>query len=189
MKRYTHSLVTHKPAADILDLEIVPQDAKSETPKGGLATYICPPNLERNEVHAKLRHEPYKWRITVKSTLDTAPTDQNPQVFTVRLFIALKKLIQDQRSWIEMDKFTVRLKKKEDTIVRMDVESAVARKVTVDQSDSRCSCGWPQNLMLPAGKPEGMQYVAFAMLTTGELGKVGKNLYVDLLIESLLLKL
>lgn len=171
VRKYTQNLLAYKPDAEILSLEIVPQNA-SETPVGGLATYLCPPNLKRNEVHAKLRHEPYQWNIIVKSTLHTAPTRRGPQVFTVRLFITMKNLIQDQRAWIEMDKFTYSLEEKQHVIVRKDTESAVARKVKVLLSDSRCSCGWPQNLMLPIGKPEGVPYVAFAMLTTGELGSV-----------------
>ena len=84
-------------------------------------------------------------------------------------------MIEDQRSWIEMDKFTYTLTQAEDTITRMDTESSVARrpvKPSDDKLPSRCLCGWPQSMMLPIGKPEGVEFVAFGMLTDDELQKV-----------------
>ena len=170
--KYTHDLGTFKPDADITDLQIVPRNPNSTTPAGGLATYMCPPNVELNEVNAKLRHEPYEWRVTVRSTLDTAPTEACPQCFTVRLFMVPAVWIEDRNAWIEMDKFTVSLTQREDTITQKDGESAVARKVRPYSSNSRCSCGWPQNMMLPVGKPDGLSYITFAMLTEDELGQV-----------------
>lgn len=172
--RYTHDLSTYKADAQILDLQIKPQNPNSTTPSGGVATYLCPPDTDRNEVNAKLRHEPYEWKVTVRSTLDTPPSADKPQSFTVRLFIALEASMEDRNAWIEMDKFTVSLKQQQKTFTRKDIESAVARKVTFTtfKSDSRCTCGWPQNLMLPVGKPQGLSYVAFAILTNDELGQV-----------------
>ena len=76
-----------------------------------------------------------------------------------------------------MDKFTCQLAQKQHTIVRKDIESSVARQVKSFSSDSRCTCGWPQNLMLPAGKPEGMRYTIFAMLTNDQLDKVCESQY------------
>jgi hypothetical protein len=178
VKKYTHSLETYKPDAEIVSIILEPRNSDTKTPRGGVATYICPPNLEFNEVHAKLGHEPYEWKVTVKSTLCTPPTCKNPQNFTVRLFIVPEVLIQDQRSWIEMDKFTCQLTQEQDTIVRKDIESSVARQVRSFSSDSRCNCGWPQNLMLPAGKPEGMRYTILAMLTNDQLDKVCESIII-----------
>lgn len=162
--KYTHDLRTFKPDAEILQLEILPRNTDSQTPTGGIATYLTPPNTDRNEVNAKLRHEPYEWKITVKS-------DNFPQSITVRLFIIRENIIEDRNAWIEMDKFTVCLTQQQETITRKGVDSAVARKVRPFKSDSRCSCGWPQNLMLPVGTRDGLCYVAFAMLTKGDLGQ------------------
>lgn len=170
VNKYTHDLNTYKADAEILDLQIKSRKPNSQTPTGGIATYLDPPNTDRDEVNAKLRHEPYEWKITVKSTLDPPPNQ--PQSFTVRLFIALETQIEDLSSWIEMDKFTVSLTQQQETLTRKDLDSSVSRKVRALMSDSRCSCGWPQNLMLPVGKPSGLSYVAFAMLTKGELGQV-----------------
>jgi len=54
-------------------------------------------------------------------------------------------------------------------VSRQDVESSVARKQPVDSTNEWCKCGWPQNMMLPAGRPEGMATIAFCMLTDDEL--------------------
>ena len=167
--KYSHDVGEFKPDAEIVELEIVSRLANSTTPQNGLATYLTPPNTDRNEVNAKLRHEPYEWRVKVRSTR-TRP--KIPQNFTVRLFIVIKDLLPDLNSWIEMDKFTVCLSQEEDTFVRKDTDSSVARKVKPFSSDSRCSCGWPQNLMLPVGNREGLPYLAFAMLTNDQLGQV-----------------
>lgn len=167
-RKYSHDLCEFKPNAEIVDLQIVPS-CDSNTPPGGLATYLTPPNLRRNEVNAKLRHEPYEWKVRVKSTCASATS---PLRFTIRLFIVCKDLVEDLNSWIEMDKFTECLTQEEFTFTRRDVDSAVARKVNPISSASRCSCGWPQNLMLPIGKPDGLDYLAFAMLTNDQLGQV-----------------
>jgi hypothetical protein len=171
-EKYTHNLSEHKAEAKIVKLQIVPRNQRSsETPEGGLATYLTPPNVERNEVNAKLRHEDYKWKITVKNTSITT------QMITIRLFIVLKECKEDRNAWIEMDKFTEKFAGRElREIIRTDDQSSVARNVRMYyEGESHCACGWPQNLMLPIGKPVkdgGMKYIAFAILTTGELGCV-----------------
>ena len=175
VKKYVHNLDEFKPEAKIKALKIAPQDSTSKTPPGGIATFLDPPRLDYNECNAKLEHEPYQWELVVSSTRNPPPDQDDPQIFTIRLFIAPAVLIQDQRAWIEMDKFTYKLCKLEDEIVRKDTESSVARKlrtVTGANQSSRCLCGWPPNMMLPIGKPGGMEYVAFAMLTDDQLGQV-----------------
>lgn len=127
-----------------------------------------------NECNAKLDHEPYQWEVTVKSTRIPSPTKDNPQTFTVRLFIIPTPLIQDQREWIEMDKFTYTLTQAEETIPRLDTMSSVARKPVTPGCEQHpwCLCGWPQSMMLPIGTPEGANFTAFAMLTDDKLEKV-----------------
>ena len=178
VKKYVHSLDEFKPDAEIKELKVAPQDQASKTPPGGIATFLGPPQLSHNECNAKLGHEPYQWELIVASTRNPPPDQKHPQEFTVRLFIAPAVLIQDQRAWIEMDKFTYKLCKEIDTIFRKDTESSVARKLhaVTETQDSRCLCGWPPNMMLPIGKPGGMEYVAFAMLTNDRLGQVSVTL-------------
>lgn len=38
-----------------------------------------------------------------------------------------------------------------------------------------CGCGWPHNLLIPRGKPEGMPCTLFVMISDYELDKVNKN--------------
>ena len=130
--------------------------------------------IDLNECNAKLDHEPYQWEVTVKSIRIPSPTKDNPQTFTVRLFIIPTPLIQDQREWIEMDKFTHTLTQDQETITRLDTMSSVARKSVRPGSKQSpwCLCGWPQSMMLPIGKPEGAEFTAFAMLTDDKLEKV-----------------
>jgi len=172
VRKYQHSIDEFLPTAKICDVQIVPRKEDSNTPSGGVATYLGSPDVDLHEVNAKLGHEPYKWKISVESTRSVTPSESNPQNFTIRLFIVPELLLMDHNAWIEMDKFTYSLTSKTATITRKDKESSVAAKVTKFSSNSRCSCGWPQTMMLPLGKPEGMAYVAFAILTNDELGKV-----------------
>ena len=180
-KKYSHSLNEFKPEAELQELKIVPQDPKSATPKGSITTFLGPPQLHLFEVNAKVDHEPYQWEITIKSTSSPPASKSRPQVLTVRLFIVPDVLQQDLQAWIEMDKFTHQLEQQETTIIRYDVDSAsaVARKTCPEEEDTAqskwCKCGWPQNMMLPVGKPEGMPFRAFAILTDDKLGKVCNN--------------
>ena len=174
MKKYSHDLNEFKPDAELIALEILPQNSNSPTPANGISTILGPPQLHLNEANAKVNHEPYKWEIKIMSKQKEYPTKAKPQIVTVRLFIVPEALLQDQRAWIEMDKFTCKLTKQMTRIIRNDVESSVARKLPTEgkTATSWCLCGWPQNMMLPVGTPEGMPFVAFGMLTNDQLGQV-----------------
>ena len=174
VNKYTQDLNEFKPnGVKITGLKIVPDNRNSKTPKGGIATYLEPPQLHLSEKNAKLNHEPYRWEITINAT-----SQKVTKYFTVRLFIAPAELIDDQRSWIEMDKFTHIFNSNQKTITRKDVDSSVARKTTLTGEKTALSalsfCGWPQNMMLPVGKPGGAPYVAFAMLTNDKIEKVSR---------------
>ncbi|XP_019858840.1 PREDICTED: tyrosinase family protein asqI-like [Amphimedon queenslandica] len=154
------------PHVKLTGVQILPQDENSTTPDGGIATYLTAPQLGLHEVNAKLNHEPYKWVVKVEATVDENEI-KNLKPFTVRIFIAPKQLMHEQRRYIEMDKFLCTLTTKSATFVRLDVESSVARKVPdpSEYQDPRCLCGWPQNMMIPNGTELGIDYVVFAILT------------------------
>ena len=97
---------------------------------------------------------------------------------TVRLFIVPEGYQEDQHAWIEMDKFTQKLTRREMTIIRTDDQSTVTRKV---DGSKWCKCGWPQNMMLPIGTKEGMPFIAFAMLTNDRLAEVYTYYYLLLI--------
>lgn len=78
-----------------------------------------------------------------------------------------------------MDKFTHSLTQLQETVVRRDTQSSVARKTPSKPRGSmsaKCLCGWPQNMMLPVGTPDGMEFVGFAMLTDDQLKKASSKI-------------
>ena len=147
-----------------------PQDDSSEYTQ--LETFMVPPQLQLNEVHAKVNHEAYQWNISIESTRSPPPTEANYQKVTICLFIVPKDQQDDPHTWIEMDKFTEKLTKKSTFIKRLDIQSTVARKD--DSALTWCKCGWPQSMMLSIGKIEGMPFIVFAMLTEDHIGEVHK---------------
>ena len=178
VKKYTHNINEFNPNVKINSLEIKKRDPESKTPVGGVATFLGPPRLDHNEANAKIDHEPYQWKVVIESIRNPPPTEDDPQTFTVRIFIAPEILIQDQRAWIEMDKFSHTLTDLTDTLIRLDTQSSVARKTPKpgEKLGSRCLCGWPQNMMLPNGTPEGTKFVGFAILTDDKMADVSKKI-------------
>ncbi|GFF58277.1 hypothetical protein IFM62136_03734 [Aspergillus lentulus] len=176
--RYPQDITKHKAEVDLSNLVIRPQDTKSPLyANGGVTTFLGPPAADLLESKAKLDHEPFEWSVQVRSSREIPPSVDNPQKLTLRFFIAAKDLVNYYHHWIEMDKVTVTLTGESSilTVVRRDTESSVARKTRnygepdPAYASAWCRCGWPQNLMLPAGKPEGMPFVAFCMATDDAL--------------------
>ena len=171
------------PHVKLTGVQILPRDENSTTPDGGIATYLTAPQLDLHEVNAKLNHEPYKWVVEVEASVDESEI-KNLKPFTVRIFIAPKRLMHEQRRYIEMDKFLCTLTTKSATFVRLDVESSVARKVPdpSEYQDPRCLCGWPQNMMIPNGTEMGTDYVVFAILTDDIISEVCLLTFMQLLL-------
>lgn len=183
--KYPQNIRDHAADVQLSGLVIRPTDKDSPLyEKGGVETFLSPPAVDMMESKAKLDHYEYEWAVNVKSSRGAAPTADNPQTVTLRFFIAAKELVNYYHHWIEMDKVTVTLKSGDSiTSVRADHESTVARKMDnygqikitskYDYTSMWCRCGWPQNLMLPAGRPEGMPFVAFCMATNDVLNDEG----------------
>lgn len=117
----------------------------------------------------KLRHRPFAWRFTVR----TAPTAAADRV-TARIFLCPEERTDDRRAWIEMDKFSLEVVPGVDqVIVRADVQSSVAQASPdpgeAERGERWCDCGWPQNLLLPVGRPEGARFIACVVLTANDL--------------------
>ena len=73
-----------------------------------------------------------------------------------------------------MDKFSLEVVPGVDqVIVRADVQSSVAQASPdpgeAERGERWCDCGWPQNLLLPVGRPEGARFVACVVLTANDL--------------------
>ncbi|KAG7164723.1 Phenoloxidase 1-like [Homarus americanus] len=132
---------------------------------------------------------PFNYHIEVTNT------EPNPKVVTVRIFLAPKHngsgaempFMEQRILWAEMDKFNHTLNPGKNQIVRSSKDSSITNPTdfTFRDLDSRpmtpgteatefdfCGCGWPQHLLLPRGKPEGMAYQLFYMITDFEKDKV-----------------
>jgi tyrosinase len=124
-------------------------------------------------------------------------TSADAQDVTVRVFlvpIEPEDLTEDRVAWIEMDKFKASLAANEKAVVfRPGSLSSVIRKPGVKppaaeqppigpgmQQDALieanyCDCGWPYNLLLPRGMPDGMHFRLLVMLTDGNIDKVEES--------------
>ncbi|KAF4764550.1 hypothetical protein HAV15_001432 [Penicillium sp. str.  len=186
---YVQDIKEHGAAVRLTGLIIRPQDKKhSLRERGGVTSYMGAPAVDLLESKAKLDHEPYEWSVKVQRLASSSHGKRkqkrapDTQVVTLRFFIAPKELVDDYHHWIEMDKVTVTLPPGSNSIqvTRLDSASSVSRKMNnyseVDAdygTRTWCRCGWPRNLMLPAGRPEGMPFVAFCMATDDAVdGKV-----------------
>ncbi len=161
----------HKPEAIIRALRIDPKGGTTlGTPIGqGVSTVLGAPRLDLLESNAKINHEPFIWTFHITSTRKIPPSEENPQIVTARIFICPEELVQQRSFWVEMDKFTIKLTKPRTIVSRQDIESSVARKPVGANASDWCKCGWPQNMLLPAGRPSGMPTIAFCMLTDDKL--------------------
>ncbi|KAL2816645.1 hypothetical protein BDW59DRAFT_182397 [Aspergillus cavernicola] len=171
--KYPQGITAHRAEVILSTLLIRPQDNTSPHYLGeGFTTFLGPPAVDLLESKAKLGHEPYEWSVEVKSSRKTPPSKDNDQNLALRFVIAAKDLQNDYHSWIEMGKVTVHLTDESTiTTVRLDTDSAVVRKMRnysephPNYNSPWSRCGWPQNMMLPVGKIEGMPFVAFCMAT------------------------
>ncbi|XP_050307530.1 phenoloxidase 1-like [Anthonomus grandis grandis] len=127
-----------------------------------------------------LQHRGFQYKIQVNSN--------QARQGTCRIFMAPKTdergnpwLFRDQRlMFIELDKFKVNLKQGSNTIVRNSVDSSVTipfERTYRDLETFRpqggdqlaqfnfCGCGWPDNLLIPKGAPEGFPCQLFVMIS------------------------
>ncbi|XP_054706209.1 hemocyanin G chain-like [Uloborus diversus] len=125
-----------------------------------------------------LDHEPFSININVDNTTGA------PKHATIRVFLGPKfdelgnRLVPDEqrRLFIELDKFHKELAPGKNTLSRNAIESAVtlAHTFTFDElqagkgsqnASEYCSCGWPENMLIPRGTHKGMDFELFVMLT------------------------
>ncbi|XP_047740810.1 LOW QUALITY PROTEIN: phenoloxidase 2-like [Hyalella azteca] len=137
-----------------------------------------------------LNHKPFDYHILVNNT-----TGGSKQVY-VRIFLAPKfsqsgtdapmRLSEQRLLWIEMDKFVFLLKVGQNHIKRPSSQSSVTipgeitfrdleqnirggpQRTSVMWSYNFCGCGWPHHLLVPRGRPEGMTFQLFVMMTDYE---------------------
>lgn len=148
-----------------------PAAAGGVAPIGELTTTMGSVNFGGRAIQF-LDHEPFSYFIRVESKAQKALDA------TVRIFLAPAAEAHDQRAWIEMDKFLVKLPAGAKTVIhREDTEASVVKR-PVDRSPadietpggpgdegSYCNCGWPYPLLLPKGNAGGMEFRLMVMLT------------------------
>ncbi|KAJ8921108.1 hypothetical protein NQ315_015906 [Exocentrus adspersus] len=128
-----------------------------------------------------LQHQLFTYQITVDNASGRARSG------TCRIFLAPKQdergnpwQFQEQRTmFMELDKFKVDLTPGSNRITRMSTQSSVtipfertyrdvAKRPTDDAGIAEwnfCGCGWPQNMLVPRGKQEGMPMELFVMIS------------------------
>jgi tyrosinase len=126
-----------------------------------------------------LDHEEFYYFLRLENLLNHA------QKVTVRIFLSARELADDRRMWIEMDKFAQALDPNQKAVIfRPGRYSAVVRKPARRPTEpspkphpgddpNYCDCGWPYHLLLPRGKPNGMDFRLLVMLTDYQADLVG----------------
>nr|Q95P08.1 RecName: Full=Hemocyanin subunit A; Flags: Precursor [Scutigera coleoptrata]CAC69246.1 hemocyanin subunit A [Scutigera coleoptrata] len=124
-----------------------------------------------------LQHEDYHYEIDIDNNAGKA----KKAVF--RIFLAPKYNekgelfpVNEQRQLlVELDKFVATLEPGHNVIERQSKESSVTMskdhvfgEIRNLADDHQCSCGWPDYLLLPKGKYEGMTYQLFVVATDYE---------------------
>lgn len=146
------------------------------------------PPIKFQETVTYLDQEEFVYFIRVQN-----PEDQEKQV-TARVFLALEEAAENRRLWIEMDKFVYTLGPGQRAVIgRPAAFSSVIRKpaskppqfipiqheVPIDQDPQSdinwCDCGWPYNVLLPKGTPEGAAFRFFVMFTDWSLDQVKQD--------------
>ncbi|XP_063875288.1 phenoloxidase 3-like [Scylla paramamosain] len=141
-----------------------------------------------------LNHHPFIYSIKVVNS------GSLPKEVTVRIFMAPKlnergvemNFMEQRLLWVEMDRFTHNLKSGTNHIQRSSTSSSITNSNEFTFRDLEkqrnpdnpvapentlfnfCGCGWPQHMLLPRGKQEGMPFELFVMVTDWSQDKVAQ---------------
>jgi hypothetical protein len=106
----------------------------------------------REVMKQHLDYEPFHYFFRVENLLP------HEQKVTVRIYLAGDAFAEDRRMWLEMDRFTHTLRPSEQAVI---FRPASLASVVHER-------GWPANLLLPRGRPEGMLFRFMVMITPWE---------------------
>ncbi|CAD7091974.1 unnamed protein product [Hermetia illucens] len=153
--------------------------------------------VPRGNVFARfthLQHSPFTYTININNEGGAA------RFGTVRIFLGPKfdergteMLFRDQRLlMIELDKFVVSLRPGQNTVRRRSTESTVtipfertfrnldqnrpAAGTAEEAQFNFCGCGWPNHMLIPKGRPEGLRCQLFVMVSNYEDDRVDQDL-------------
>jgi hypothetical protein len=125
-----------------------------------------------------LTHEPFSYFLRLENTTSAALG------VTVRVFLVPADQAADRRSWMELDKFLVELAAGKQVVHRPDTESSIVKRPaetspaaaapggTDPDERSYCDCGWPYTLLLPRGKPDGMEFRLLVLCTDATIDQL-----------------
>lgn len=144
-----------------------------------------------------LQHEAFQYTIQIQNKATSSANgvvriflapqkDENGQVFNVS---------EQSRLFMEMDKFVTALEPGMNTIHRHSDNSTITNEVfnriaeltlydgedvstEDDDLTSYCSCGYPNHLLLPRGKPGGMEFLLYVIVTDAD-SDMKKTSYPD----------
>ncbi|KAH8363104.1 hypothetical protein KR084_005364 [Drosophila pseudotakahashii] len=141
-----------------------------------------------------LQHNPFNYSIDVENSSEAT------RLGYVRIFMAPKlddsnaaMFLADQRLlMMELDKFVIMMQPGRNTFKQESKKSSVTipfertfrkleknpgtAKSTENLDDYFCGCGWPSHMLVPKGRPEGMQFELFVMVSDYEQDKVDQSL-------------
>jgi hypothetical protein len=125
-----------------------------------------------------LTHEPFSYFLRLENTTAAALG------VTVRVFLVPADQAADRRSWMELDKFLVEVAPGKEVVYRPDTESSIVKRPaetspaavqpggTDPDERSYCDCGWPYTLLLPRGKPAGMEFRLLVLCTDATIDQL-----------------
>eukprot|EP00099_Drosophila_melanogaster_P015862 NP_524760.1 prophenoloxidase 3 [Drosophila melanogaster] len=133
-----------------------------------------------------LQHHEFSYTIKVENSSEAT------RYGYVRIFLAPKlddrnapMLLEQQRlMMVELDKFVVTMPPGSHTITRNSTESSVTIPFertfrNLDKLEELqnflCGCGWPQHMLIPKGRPEGLRFELFVMVSNYEEDKVDQT--------------
>ncbi|PSN36663.1 Hemocyanin B chain [Blattella germanica] len=149
-------------------------------------------------VVSRLNHEPFKYVISVNSKRSVNAI--------VRIFMVPKynwfgqKVPLDVARWgvIELDRFPVKLESGDNVVTRhssqstvtipepqsfpdlvTEVQRAIRGEIEFTYNKNHRHCGLPHRLLLPKGKPEGMDYRLYVVVTDYDKDVVSTNIKPD----------
>ncbi|XP_016988367.1 phenoloxidase 3-like [Drosophila rhopaloa] len=137
-----------------------------------------------------LQHHPFEY------TFDVNNSSGAPLLGYARIFMAPRlddnnstMVLADQRlMMIELDKFLIRMPPGESTFTQKSINSSVTipfertfrdqdsnrpgKNTAAEQEEFFCGCGWPDHMLVPRGKVEGMTFDLFLMVSNYENERV-----------------
>ncbi|XP_017079787.2 phenoloxidase 3-like [Drosophila eugracilis] len=152
--------------------------------------------LPRSNVLAQithLQHVPFTYTINAVNSANAA------RFGYVRIFMAPKPngrnvssfLAEQRLAMIELDKFVVQLNPGLNTFVRRSTESSVtipyertfrnldentpAKNSPEEQESFFCGCGWPNHMLVPKGRPEGLPFELFVMISNYDNDRIDQD--------------